>query len=72
MTWFRTSLTQATATDKQESSVEITTDAKGVPKCTVKIYHTDPAIALEQALAHYNALRNVLGIKWTGTQPDAD
>lgn len=46
----------------QESSVEITTDAKGMAKPTVKVYHTDPEEALRQALALYRQARQALGV----------
>jgi hypothetical protein len=44
---------EATIAPKAESSVEITTDSKGLPKLTVKVYHEDSVEALRQALALY-------------------
>ncbi|GIX48730.1 MAG: hypothetical protein KatS3mg131_2941 [Candidatus Tectimicrobiota bacterium] len=43
------------------SSVEITTDAQGIPKPTVKVWHEDPAQALEIALRLYQAACAALG-----------
>jgi hypothetical protein len=42
-----------TAIPGQESSVEITTDSKGLAKLSVKVYHEDPAQALTEALRLY-------------------
>lgn len=53
---------EVTTSPPAESSVEITTDSKGVPKPTVKVYHTDPAEALRQALELYAQARIALGI----------
>ena len=44
---------EAAVAPKAESSVEIATDAKGMPKLTVKVYHEDAAVALQQAIALY-------------------
>ncbi len=37
----------------QPSSVEIATDAKGLPKPTVKVYNVDPAQAADEAISLY-------------------
>jgi len=38
------------------SSVEITTDSKGIPKPTIKVYHADPDEAARTALRLYNEI----------------
>jgi len=53
---------EVVTTQPAESSVEIATDAKGVPKPTVKVYHTDPTEALRQALDLYCQARKALGV----------
>ena len=44
----------------QQSSVEISTNAKGEPQLCVKVYHSDPAVALESALELYGKGRILL------------
>lgn len=45
----------------QESSVEITQNAKGEPRVTVKCYHADEAVALANALRIYREAISCLG-----------
>ena len=44
---------EAIVAPKAESSVEISTDSKGVAKLTVKVYHEEASVALQQALLLY-------------------
>lgn len=48
------------------SSVEITVDAKGNIKPTVKVYDDDPFIARDNAIAIWNQLKDQFGDKMLG------
>jgi hypothetical protein len=42
---------------EQTSSVELSTNAKGVVQIAVKVYDRDPAVAAERATTLYDTLR---------------
>jgi hypothetical protein len=53
-------LTQTIVTPDPASSVEITQNAKGFPQVTIKVYHTNPEAAAQEALALYRRLTRAL------------
>jgi len=53
----------------QPSSVEIATDAKGMPKPTVKVYNVDPAQAAGEAIELYFQLQEEIKKRLNPPEP---
>lgn len=53
---------ETTVMPGQESSVEITQNAKGQPRLTVKVYDAEPFAALEKAIMLYDKGLEMLAI----------
>lgn len=56
------------ASTEGNSSIEITTDAKGNIKPTVKVYNDDPYLAMDKALELWNYLKDKFGDSMLGSK----
>lgn len=56
------------ASTEGNSSIEITVDAKGNIKPTVKVYNDDPYLAMDKALELWNYLKDKFGDSMLGSK----